>query len=328
MPLVSIIIPVFNVRPFLCQCLDSVQNQDFKEWECLLIDDGANDGSSEICDKYGANDARFRIFHRTNAGVSATRNFGIDHSKGAFLCFIDADDWVDINYLSVHLLHANSSDLTLSGQIREFHDGHKTLLTPDSTELFTVSTESINAILSLESKLLLFAPHEKLYRADIIKKHHLRFQEGCSYGEDLLFNYQYLKHVEIISTIASAMYHYRIHSNSLSMAFRTDQFDEDYAQWLVLKDFHMSSNLWNSEVEAYLAKRLWGIVYDGLFLYPRLEDKKGYLSHILSIPEIDLIKKRDDVYSCSQWIKNAITHRRTAVFYLFFKMSGIGKYLR
>ena len=112
------------------------------------------------------------------------------------------------------------------------------------------------------------------------------------------------------------------------MAFRTDQFDEDYAQWLVLKDFHMSSNLWNSEVEAYLAKRLWGIVYDGLFLYPRLEDKKGYLSHILSIPEIDLIKKRDDVYSCSQWIKNAITHRRTAVFYLFFKMSGIGKYLR
>lgn len=322
MPFVSIIIPIFNVRPYLCQCLDSVQNQDYNDWECLLIDDGSNDGCADICDEYGAKDSRFRVFHRTHAGVSTSRNFGIEHAKGACLCFIDADDWVDNKYLSDHLLHAKASDWTLSGQIREFHDGHKTLLVPDSTELFHVSSESTNAFLSIESRFLLFAPHEKLYRTDIIRKHHLRFREDCSYGEDLLFNYQYLEHVKVISTIASAMYHYRIHDNSLSLTFRANQFEEDYAQWLVLKEFHKKKNLWNNDVEAFLAKRLWGIVYDGLFLYPKLNNKRGYLSRILSIPEISLLKKREDVFPCAQWIKYSIIHRLSTVFYLFFRIKS------
>ncbi len=324
MPLVSIIIPIFNVRSYLCQCLDSVQSQDYSDWECLLIDDGSDDGCADICDEYGTNDFRFRVFHRTHAGVSSSRNIGIEHARGAFLCFIDADDWVGNKYLSDHLLHARASDWTLSGQIREFHDGHITLLVPNSTELYSVSSENTNAFLSLESSFLLFAPHEKLYRTDIIKKYHLRFREDCSYGEDLIFNYQYLMHVKVISTIASAMYHYRIHSDSLSLAFRANQFEEDYAQWLVLKDFHEKRVLWNNDVEAFLAKRLWGIVYDGLFLYPKLIDKTGYLSRILSIPEISLLKKREDVFSCAQWIKKSITHRWATVFYLFFKMNSSG----
>lgn len=318
MPLVSVIIPVFNAGPFLRQCLDSVLAQDFIQWECLLIDDGSDDGSATICDEYGANDSRFRVFHRVNAGVSSARNFGIDHAFGNFFCFIDADDWVDAIFLSGHLLHADLSDWTLSGQIREYHDRHKSILIPGSTELFAVSPENTDYFLSIESRLLLFAPHEKLYRADIIKEHNLRFRKNCSYGEDLLFNYQYLEHVKVIRTIATAMYHYRVHDNSLSRAFRANQFEEDYAQWLVLKDFHLKRNLWNHDVEGFLAKRLWGIVYDGVFLYPEREEKKGYLSRVLSIPEIALLKQRDDVFSCSKWIKLAIVHRLSPVFYLFF----------
>ena len=139
-----------------------------------------------------------------------------------------------------------------------------------------------------------------------------------------MFNFLYLGHVTAISTVAVAEYHYRVHDGTLSFVFRPNQFEEDYSQWRILRVFHEQHDLWNDEVEVYLAQRLWGIVYDGLFLYPKLNAKRGYLSHILSIPEISLLKKREDVFSCARWIKYSITHRLAAVFYLFFKRNGKG----
>lgn len=318
----SIIIPVHNAGSFLIQCLTSVQEQSLDDWECLIIDDGSTDKCAAICVDWCKKDSRFKYFHQSNNGVSAARNVGLRECLGNYICFIDADDWVDRSYLERFHPLITESDLIVSGQKREYEDGNSSLFIPDKNTSFFVSSDNTSLFLSLEQRSLLFAPHEKLYRADIIKKNNLRFREDCSYGEDLLFNYQYLEHVKVISTIASAMYHYRIHDNSLSLTFRANQFEEDYAQWLVLKEFHEKKNLWNNDVEAFLAKRLWGIVYDGLFLYPKLNNKRGYLSRILSIPEISLLKKREDVFSCAQWIKYSIIHRLSTVFYLFFRINS------
>lgn len=88
-PLVSIVIPVFNVERHLRQCLDSVLRQTLKEWECICIDDGSPDGSGAILDEYGNKDARFKIIHQRNRGVSAARNLGIKLASAPYLTFID-----------------------------------------------------------------------------------------------------------------------------------------------------------------------------------------------------------------------------------------------
>lgn len=93
--LISIIIPVYKVEKYLSRCLDSIRNQTFTNWECLLIDDGSPDNSGKICDEYAEQDHRFRVFHQKNAGVSAARNKGLDEAKGEWIGFVDSDDWID-----------------------------------------------------------------------------------------------------------------------------------------------------------------------------------------------------------------------------------------
>ena len=92
MPFFSIIIPVYNVAPYLRECLDSVLGQTFQEWEAICVDDGSTDGSGEILDEYGARDKRFRVVHQDNAGVSAARNRGLEEAKGEWVWFVDGDD--------------------------------------------------------------------------------------------------------------------------------------------------------------------------------------------------------------------------------------------
>lgn len=91
-PFFSIIIPVYNVAPYLRACLEGVLAQSFGDWECLCVDDGATDGSGAILDEYAKRDARFRVFHQRNGGVSAARNRALGLVRGEFVCFVDGDD--------------------------------------------------------------------------------------------------------------------------------------------------------------------------------------------------------------------------------------------
>lgn len=99
--LISIIVPIFNTEKHLHQCLDSISSQSYENFECLLINDGSIDASASICREYVAKDARFRYFEKENGGVSSARNLGIERSGGAYITFIDSDDWVEFDYLEV-----------------------------------------------------------------------------------------------------------------------------------------------------------------------------------------------------------------------------------
>ncbi|MBQ3303098.1 MAG: glycosyltransferase family 2 protein [Clostridia bacterium] len=91
-PLVSVIVPVYNVRPYIEEALDSLVAQTYGHLEFLLVDDGSNDGSGEVCDRYASRDARFRVIHQENRGLSATRNAGLDCMSGDYVAFLDPDD--------------------------------------------------------------------------------------------------------------------------------------------------------------------------------------------------------------------------------------------
>lgn len=94
MPKVSVIVPVYKAEKYLHRCIDSILAQTFADWELLLIDDGSPDKSGEICDEYAQRDARIRVFHKKNGGVSSARNLGLDNVRGEYVTFVDADDWI------------------------------------------------------------------------------------------------------------------------------------------------------------------------------------------------------------------------------------------
>lgn len=126
--MISIIIPVYNVKLYLDNCIQSVIQQSYTDFECILVDDGSTDGSSEICDQWAEKDNRIIIVHQPNGGVSSARNKGLEQAKGEYICFIDSDDWVDVDYLSamINNLKEKETDLIICGltqeiQRRELH---------------------------------------------------------------------------------------------------------------------------------------------------------------------------------------------------------------
>lgn len=320
--MVSIIIPVYNVAPFLNECIASLVSQTYTEWEAILIDDGSTDGSSEICDNWCEKDARIKVIHQSNNGVSTARNKGIDAASGEYITFVDSDDYVDANYLleMINTANKNACDIVVSGVRQVFTNGEKKTYTPDTKCTFTLDAENTVHFVTLNERYLLYAPYSKLYHCDIIKSNNISFKENISYGEDLLFNYDYLNHTKNIACTTQANYNYRIiGSGTLSSKHRDDQFAINYSQWKILKSFYINKDMWNEFSQKLLYKRLWGNIYDGIFLYPRMSHKeKGYINNILSIPEIEELKKYTYTFDCAAWIKRAILMRCSLVFKLYF----------
>ena len=100
-PLVSVIIPVYNVEKYLHQCLDSVLNQSYKNLEIILVDDGSTDRCGEICDLYAHRDPRIKVFHQENKGLSRARNTGLSQVCGKYITFIDSDDWLKTDAIEI-----------------------------------------------------------------------------------------------------------------------------------------------------------------------------------------------------------------------------------
>jgi glycosyltransferase involved in cell wall biosynthesis len=122
MPKISVIIPVYNVRQYLDQCLNSLAEQTYKNLEIILVDDGSTDGSSEICDSYSEKDERFKVIHQNNAGVSSARNAGLNAVSGEWIMFMDADDWIENDTCEAALNCAvrNDADTVLFNMIYEY----------------------------------------------------------------------------------------------------------------------------------------------------------------------------------------------------------------
>lgn len=114
MPVVSVIVPVYNVEPYLAQCINSILSQSFEDFEVLLVDDGSKDKSGEICEKYVAGDSRIRVFHKENGGLSSARNFGLNRANGKYVMFIDSDDFfLENNAFSRLVRYADERELDI-----------------------------------------------------------------------------------------------------------------------------------------------------------------------------------------------------------------------
>jgi glycosyltransferase involved in cell wall biosynthesis len=115
--LISIVIPIYNVEPYLCRCIDSILAQTFIDFECILVDDGSPDNCPAICDKYAKKDGRIIVIHQENKGTAFARDEGIKRAKGELLTFVDSDDWLEVNALDLlyNKQRETSADLVIGG---------------------------------------------------------------------------------------------------------------------------------------------------------------------------------------------------------------------
>lgn len=312
--MISIIIPVYNTAPYLDQCIQSVVEQNYKDWECILVDDGSTDNSGTICDKWAGNDSRIRVLHQANQGVSAARNHGIDKSKGDYICFIDSDDWVTANYLSDMLsgLEDKNIDMVVTG-VEDVIESGKNMV-HSSYRCLKMEMDPADTKDFIEYIDLFYSPYSKLYIAEIIKDNDIKFPVDFSLGEDMIFNLHYLDFVRGICILPCVNYLYRIiGSGTLMTIYRADRFYIEYELWRKRIDFFVSKDMWNSVSRKYMYKELWGILYNGIFSIKHAS--LSYLREILSIREIDELKVWKDVFCTKKWIKRSILNRAYIILY-------------
>ena len=193
--LISIVVPVHNVEPYLRPCIESILSQSLSDFECILVDDGSTDGSGTICDEYASKDRRIQAIHKDNGGVSSARNLGLEHAKGTWVYFVDSDDQLLPGCLQ-SLVNGISDGIDAICGGYESYDQNGLVDTTDR--------EVSPSILSrTESLLLLYPNHTRQYpylgyvwiwmfRNSIIQKHNLRFNQDIKIKEDALFITQFL----------------------------------------------------------------------------------------------------------------------------------------
>lgn len=203
-PLISVILPVYNLGEFLVPCLDSLKTQTYPNLEFLLIDDGSTDGSGTVCDEYAKLDTRFQVIHKNNGGVSSARNTGLDTAKGSYIAFVDADDRVVPEYFDVLMEDIVTQDVQAAFCSYRLIDEDGNVL-PLQSPRFT-KTERI----SDRKDMVISATNYGIVWGGVIHKDLIGTERflGLRYGEDSLFMYNLLCKASAISQNPFAGYLY------------------------------------------------------------------------------------------------------------------------
>lgn len=207
-PLISIIVPVYNVEKYLSKCIESILHQTYKNWELILVDDGTPDNSGKICDEYALNDSRIKVFHKANGGVSSARNLGLEKASGNFIMFIDSDDWISENCLeiSVDEINKDNLDALQFGFIEVFPEKEnpkikKTTVILSGEEYIQTSSFNVSV-------------WGGVYKKEIIDKYQLSFPTQLKLAEDQFFVLNFLKYTQRIKYLDIALYYYLQRTNS------------------------------------------------------------------------------------------------------------------
>lgn len=223
-PLLSVIIPIYNAEKYLPQCLDSVLAQDFDDYEVILVDDGSTDNSGAICDQYAKGYPLFRCIHKTNGGHTSARKCGYEASRGAYISFVDSDDWIAPGMYRemCKVIRQTSADIIHCGYIAAM---------PDREEICQLSfAPGFYDKKRLEKEIyprMLYAgiyfkygisPNlwNKIFRRELLSKHLFQVPEEITVGEDALTTYSCMLEAASMYFMKEAFYYYRSNAGSTS----------------------------------------------------------------------------------------------------------------
>lgn len=210
--LVSIIVPIYNAEIFLERCINSILKQSYKNFELILVDDGSTDSTLSICQNFQSNDNRIIVIQKKNGGVSESRNEALKISKGDYVVFIDADDFVGEDYIK-NLIPKNNEDFVYSG--------YKNVKNNIVTEEIAYKKININPFKCSKDfgffwdKTNICFVWRACYKKDIIKKNNIKFDASINIGEDVIFNIEYLKYCNSVCVTENTDYFHCDNEKSL-----------------------------------------------------------------------------------------------------------------
>ena len=268
-PLISIIIPVFNLENYLKKCVESLLSQTYSNIEILLIDDGSTDNSPAICDELNIADNRIKVYHQNNSGVSKARNYGLDKMIGEYVTFVDGDDYVSPDFIETlyNAIASNNADISTCGHYRVNFDSSLkriyNIAESDDSVILLSGTDSIKNM--FYGKICSASSGSKLYNKKFFKN--LRFPDYIM-GEDTFVVYHAFSEAKTIAHTNKSLYYYVQHEMSVTNN-KSNYFK--FYDYIRLYDHIMScdKNLGNKEYFNSLANRL---IENNFWVYMKLRN--------------------------------------------------------
>ena len=294
MPILSIIVPVYNVAEYLDKGLESIINQEVQDIEIICIDDASTDNSLAILKKHAIKDSRFIIInHKQNKGPSATRNKGIQNAKGKYIAFFDPDDWIEKKMYKemINAMEKKQIEMAMCGF--KTYPANKTVIPDFPQYIETTPIKFISHNSKIHSSNDLCFSWRFLFKRTFIESNKLLFTEKIRYGEDMVFNFEALMQTKKIMLIPKPFYHYRI-NNSQSI---TKQHYNPYIETsLQLQIAAKKRIIEKYQVDKYtpitknmsedIVKRYTLMLFNNLQNNPNEPDKKNGIRHILNMPMV------------------------------------------
>lgn len=221
--MISIIVPVYNVKEYLSECVDSIKNQSLKDIEIVLVDDGSTDGSSELCDAYAKTDQRIQVIHQKNGGSTRARNAGLLASHGEYIGFVDSDDWIEPGMYEELLQQStqHGADIVVCARYCNHHKSEYKESIGISEGIYEKDDPEKRLIKNLiysekdGSKGVSQHLYDKLFKKELLCRYQFLVDERIKYGEDDVCVYSCLIHAEKVVMLDKAFYHYRQREGSL-----------------------------------------------------------------------------------------------------------------
>lgn len=292
---VSVIIPVYNAERYLDECINSLRSQTLNECEFIFIDDGSKDNSKKIIQKYLKIDRRIKLIHQENQGVSVARNKGLDYCKGKFVCFVDADDYIDKHLMEKLYSTAIKNDLEMViYNYKSELDGYEVrskIDLPVNKKLDRMYIEN-NILIKFLKDDELNSVCNKFYKNVLIKEEGINFPKGMAIGEDRIFNINYICKIKNLMYIDYIGYYYREVEDSATRNI----LKHDYFKYEV--DIFNSNTLNNIlkldsiEINKLKVKRFIDkvISYNYIYLKPNktisFKDRYRYIKDIVNNPQV------------------------------------------
>ncbi len=222
-PLVSVIVPVYNVEKYLIECVDSVINQTYKNLEIILVDDGSTDSSENICDEYRKIDKRIKVIHKENGGLSDARNVGLKNSNGEFVYFLDSDDYIQTDSLNLLVENINSynSDFVFFDSVSFFDNSDNLPKQNYIRKAYYNCCRGIDMLTELYKNSEYHASVPLMFfRKSFLDEENLTFKNGI-YHEDELFTFSVYCKAKKVSYLNKPLYNRRYRDNSITLSKKT-----------------------------------------------------------------------------------------------------------
>ena len=253
--LISVIIPMYNAEKYISKNINSILSQTYSYFELIIVNDGSTDNSLDVVYKFS--DERINIISKENGGVSSARNLGLSAAKGDYVFFIDADDYIEPNTLEkfVDVIDSYNPDLIICGIFSETYknSGHDLLCYDE--KFYASKKEFKKDIISLYSHALLYNVWNKLFKREILLKNNISFPD-IGFGEDCVFNQDYILHSNSFYNLNDCLYHYvREVKNSITTKFIPNLFDIRLNENKVFINFFKSYGIKEGKYLEFLSKR-------------------------------------------------------------------------